>query len=384
MGTAEARLRSDWEGSAWQHESTIHQLSPYLGKTKSSMAASLIAQFTDAGDTIYDPFSGSGTFALEAWRAGRHVIANDLSPYAFLLTSAKLRPYHSYACAIRDIDLLAPDASAEQERVDLRQTPKWVRGFFHPDTLRETIAWATVLKANRRWFLLACLLGILHHQRPGFLSFPSSHTVPYLRERKFPRSRFPSLYEYRAVRTRLEAKVKRSFRRVPDLNFGLTRRCLMRDAETFVLRQQVDAILTSPPYMRQLDYGRDNRLRLWFLGCNDWASLDKLVTPGQDEFLELMAHCFTRWKCTLKSGAYCVLVIGDTCTRENRDDLSYEVARIATQQVGGYSLAAHYTEIVRNDRRLTTRATFNNPETVLVLRATWSSRADKRGFEGRR
>jgi hypothetical protein len=32
--------------------------------------------------------------------------------------------------------------------------------------------------------LLASMLGILHHQRPGFLSFPSSHLIPYNVRRK--------------------------------------------------------------------------------------------------------------------------------------------------------------------------------------------------------
>ena len=59
-----AVLTCDWEGSALKAESTFHQLSPYIGKLKSSMAGSLISQFTDPGDLIYDPFSGSGTVAL--------------------------------------------------------------------------------------------------------------------------------------------------------------------------------------------------------------------------------------------------------------------------------------------------------------------------------
>ena len=90
-------LISAWSGSALNGESTFHQLSPYIGKLKSSIARSLVSQFTAAGDTIYDPFSGSGTVALEAWAAGRSVIANDLSPYAAILTRAKLFPYRSLA-----------------------------------------------------------------------------------------------------------------------------------------------------------------------------------------------------------------------------------------------------------------------------------------------
>jgi hypothetical protein len=104
---------SDWVGSAWQSESTFHQLSPYIGKTKSSMAASLVARFSGEGDVLYDPFSGCGTFAFEAWAAGRQVIANDLSPYANVLTRAKLFPYRSLQLA-RHLRLDLADARAHQ------------------------------------------------------------------------------------------------------------------------------------------------------------------------------------------------------------------------------------------------------------------------------
>jgi hypothetical protein len=95
-----------WTASAWQSESTFHQLSPYIGKTKSSMAAPLVAQYTKRGDLVCDPFAGCGTFAFEAWVAGRHVIANDLSPYATLLTRAKLFPYRTIDDAHQDYQTL--------------------------------------------------------------------------------------------------------------------------------------------------------------------------------------------------------------------------------------------------------------------------------------
>ena len=146
-----AVLTCDWQGSALKAESTFHQLSPYIGKLKSSIAGSLISQFTDAGDTVYDPFSGCGTVALETWAAGRNIIANDLSPYAALLTRAKLFPYRSLESAQADIETISDEAFAEYHNVDLRTVPAWVRKFFHKETLREALAWTRVLKRRRRW-----------------------------------------------------------------------------------------------------------------------------------------------------------------------------------------------------------------------------------------
>ena len=363
-----AVLTCNWVGSALKAESTLHQLSPYIGKLKSSIAGSLISQFTETDDLIYDPFSGSGTVALEAWAAGRNIVANDLSPYAALLTRAKLFPYSSLEAALEDVVSLSDEAEREREGIDLRSVPVWVRKFFHRETLREALAWTHVLRRRHRWFLLASLLGILHHQRPGFLSFPSSHTVPYLRLKAFPPARFPELYEYRSLRDRLEAKVTRAFRRVPELDYGLKRQCFSQSAHLVTPKTMVDAIITSPPYMRQLDYARDNRLRLWFLGVDDPNALDKTISPRKDAFLKLMRQCFERWKTVLKPQKYCILVVGDGSSEVQDANLPEIISRIATDDVGGYVHIYDHTEAIPNERRVRRGLTGSTSETIFVLR----------------
>jgi D12 class N6 adenine-specific DNA methyltransferase len=363
-----SELSRDWTGSALLAESTFHQLAPYIGKLKSSIAGSLISQFTKPDDVIYDPFSGSGTVAFEAWAAGRTIIANDLSRYAAVLTRAKLNPYHDLASALADVKRMGEHAQLELGRVDLRTVPPWVREFFHSETLREVLGWSRALQGRRKWFLLACLLGILHHQRPGFLSYPSSHTVPYLRRRAFPQAEHPELYEYRSVRDRFEAKVKRAFRRVPHLDYRIARYCFSRSAHQLAPEMMVDAIITSPPYMRQLDYARDNRLRLWFLGITDAKTLDRTISPGKDEFLALMKKCFEKWKTILSPNKYCILVVGDGSSEVKKGNLPELITKIATKEVGGYSHVCDHTEAIPNERRVRRGLNGSTSETIVVLR----------------
>jgi hypothetical protein len=89
---------------------------------------------------------------------------------------------------------MALQETARLPKPDLRQVPGWVRRFYHPATLKEVLNLAAVSRQPGNEFIMACLLGILHHQRPGFLSDPSSHLVPYLRDRKYPRHRFRDTY----------------------------------------------------------------------------------------------------------------------------------------------------------------------------------------------
>lgn len=361
------RLGDQWSGSVLGKECTLHQLAPYIGKMKSAMAGSLISTFTRRGDTVYDPFSGSGTVALEAWAADRNVIANDLSPYAHVLSQAKLFPCFSVEEALSKIEVAAHDVHALISNVDLSSVPSWVQSFFDPDTLREVISWVQVLIARKSYFLLACLLGILHHQRPGFLSYPSSHTVPYLRERKFPRDVYPELYEYRPVRERLEKKSIRALRRVPILSEDIIREGYMCDASKFVPRQKINCIVTSPAYMRRLDYARDNRLRLWFLGVHDWKSLDRTISSSEEEFLKLFKSCLGLWHSVLVPGGLCVLVLGDSRSRLYKLPLPDLVANMANKEVGGYSVLWKYSEAIPHDRRVRRGCSGNVSETVLVL-----------------
>ena len=361
-------VENEWSGSALSTESTIHQLSPYIGKVKSTLAATLVREYSNLGDTVLDPFAGSGTIPMEAWIHGRNCWANDLSPYARVLTAAKLFPPASLEDALKRMKSAGKLAASLRRTVDLRTVPIWVRSFFHPETLRDAIAWVQALRSRREFFILAALLGILHHQRPGFLSFPSSHTTPYLRRRSFPEAEFPELYKYRALTPRLEAKLTRAYRRVPELDFSLSRRLTATSADRLSILRPVGAVITSPPYMRLLDYGRDNRLRLWFLGSPDWKSLDSKVSPNEQHFLALMRRSLKCWHTMLKPGAPCVLVVGDSQSRTYGCSLPEALTRIACKEINLYIHESTVHDPIPIERRSRRSDQGNASESIVILK----------------
>src|SRR5437867_3708157 len=85
-----------WNGCFNAKESSMHQLAPYVGKMKSGMARALIQEFTREGDIVLDPFCGSGVVPYESLLTGRHAIGNDLNPYAYVLTKAKLSAHATH------------------------------------------------------------------------------------------------------------------------------------------------------------------------------------------------------------------------------------------------------------------------------------------------
>jgi len=364
----DARL---WHGSFNSRESTLQQLSPYVGKMKSGMARVLINLYSRPGDTVLDPFSGSGVVPLEAALAGRRAWANDLSPYAYVLTRGKLDTPGSEKVAIQRAKELIDAVERDAPSVDLTVVPEWVREFFHPGTLCEVLTAFRILRQQEDYFLTSCLLGILHHVRPGFLSYPASHLVPYLRKNKYPSDEFPEMYAYRDLRSRLLAKVKRAYRRHMLPVDWEQRRYQVWQVNSMNLPiedETVDAIISSPPYFGALDYARDNRLRLWFLGCEDWKELDASLTANSKVYLSQMAICLEEMCRVLKPGSYCVLVLGDVerdgKTRRTAEILA-DLAVEATQNQ--FVVDTIYDDRIPDERRSRRRTRTTKFERILVM-----------------
>jgi hypothetical protein len=293
-------------------KSSLHAIAPYVGKLRPEVVSGLIDKYSSKNHTIYDPFCGSGTVPLEAWIKGRKAVGVDLNYYAFVLTKAKLFPYSSLKQALKHLNKISVLVNAVKPTFRMKDIPNWVSCFFHPKTLKEIMIWMYILSSKKDFFLMSCLLGILHHQRPGFLSFPSSHGAPYLRNGKYPIDEYPEMYEYRNVYERLYQKVVRSYKNIPDLDFSIKRKVLHKDTQKSKSGMATGSIIiTSPPYMKSLTYARDNRLRLWFLGHPDWEQLDKRISVAKTEFSILMENCFKSWDNFQSKGNYCILVVGD-------------------------------------------------------------------------
>jgi putative RNA methylase family UPF0020 len=358
--SSECTVATDW---------TLHQIAPYIGRMKTSIARALVLERTRPGDLVVDPFCGCGVVALEAAANGRRVVAGDWNPYAVLITRAKLFPPANLQAAERRLHKtwkLALEQIAEQ---DLRTVPTWVQRFFHPETLRRALAFRDACTQNGDDFLLACFLGILHHQRPGFLSYPSSHLVPYLRERQFPARLFPKMYEERDVLSRMAAKLRRTFRR--PCVFSLPRRVIHTDAREFPRLRGIRAVITSPPYMNELDYVRDNRLRLWFIDRTLPEGLELVRRDRDMAFSALMRAVCLWFAAGIESGGYFVLVVGDATRgggRAGRTATLVQKLFEAEAKLVRFSLDDKITDAIPDIRRSRRECHGTKDETILIYR----------------
>jgi len=357
----------------WGTESTVvrdwslQQIAPYIGRIKTTMARSLIYETTQPGDLLIDPFCGCGIIPYEAAVMGRRVLAGDWNPYAVVLTKAKLFAPNSFEEALNRLTQLWLHSREHLKKQDLRSVPLWVRAFFHNETLRSALAFRDSCHEFKDTFLLACLLGILHHQRPGFLSYPSSHLVPYLRNRKFPRNSFPDLYRERDVLVRLIAKLKRLYKN-KSLAELPKREVLERDARRFPARSEVQAVITSPPYMNELDYVRDNRLRLWFIDRALPKSLDFVNRRREEEFHNLLESVLERLSSGVRPQGFIVLVLGEV-TRRSKATPPESIAQTIfanSKKLRPFYLVSRTQDLIPDIRRSRRECRGTKIETILA------------------
>ncbi|MGI8922981.1 MAG: DNA methyltransferase [Fimbriimonadales bacterium] len=335
------------------------------------MVTAMLDEFTEIGDTVLDPFGGSGVVPLQALLQGRKAISNDLSEYAYALTLGKLAAPKSVCQALALADLVIHEVERLRNDFQPQEVPEWVRSFFHPRTLKEVLIAFEACRKLKTPFVQACLLGILHHVRPGFLSYPASHLTPYLREKMYPRAGNPEMYAYRELATRLRAKVHRAYRRPSYANWTLAdyRVDKVNSIDLPYMPQSVDAVISSPPYFGALDYARDNRLRLWFLGVEDWRDLDKSLTASQSVYLSQMRKCLLEMFRVLRPGAHCILVLGDV----SRNGKMRETAEIIAEEAidvsnDGFEVLRIVVDQIPDDRRSRRRTVTTKYEKILIMR----------------
>jgi tRNA G10 N-methylase Trm11 len=99
-----------------------------------------------------------------------------------------------------------------------------------------------------------------------------------------------------------------------------SRKVLNSDARRFPIVKQIQAIITSPPYMNELDYVRDNRLRLWFIDKAIPQQLECCALKRKEAFGALVNTVFGRLAEGVRVGGHIALILGDVRRGARRVD----------------------------------------------------------------
>ena len=68
--------------AARQEDARHYGVHPYFTRRPANVVRKYLKHYSQEGDTVLDPFGGTGVTAIEAFLLGRHSIQNDLNPFA--------------------------------------------------------------------------------------------------------------------------------------------------------------------------------------------------------------------------------------------------------------------------------------------------------------
>ncbi|HHU69018.1 MAG TPA: site-specific DNA-methyltransferase [Thermoanaerobacterales bacterium] len=303
---------NEFWSSKQRQGSSIHEIS-YRACFKPGLPNFFIELLTEEGDTVYDPFSGRGTTAVEAGLLGRNIISNDINPLSKILTKPrffipKFKDVKERLCQIHLDTKIKAD-------LDLSM-------FYHPKTEGELVSLRHYLNERQNnneednldaWIRMVATTRLAGHSK-GFFSvytLPPNQAVSQERQIKIncERNQKP---EYRDIRKLILRKSRSLIRNVKDqeienlYNAGIKGVFMDADArETYFIEDEtVDLTVTSPPFLDVVQYHKDNWLRCWFNAINS-EQVSKKITMSRtvEDWCAVMQDVFYElYRITKKDG----------------------------------------------------------------------------------
>ncbi|MCC5839003.1 MAG: hypothetical protein JJT96_02680 [Opitutales bacterium] len=318
---------------------SLHEVS-YRACFKPQLPRFFIELLTRPGDTVYDPFMGRGTTLLEAALCGRRPVGNDINPLAQRLLRPRLQPplLEVVEERLRGI----PWQCAEEEPLD-----EDLLVFFHPETLRQILSLRRYLENQEEagasdavddWIRMVATNRLTGHS-PGFFSvytLPPNQAVRPNRQRLINEKRKQTppprdvtsiiLKKSRQLLGDLTPEERATLKEVSADAILLTGSA---DATKPLATDSVDLLVTSPPFLKVIDYETDNWMRSWFNGI-DPKGVHLWQAGKLHKWEELMARAFAEFFRILKPGAWIAFEVGEVSKgKVNLDEAVLPVAKAA-------------------------------------------------------
>ena len=327
----ESLSSQDWAFTDDDTRYLTHDLHPYPAKFIPQIPANLIERLSMPGDVVLDPFGGSATTAVEAVRMGRRAVSFDANPLSALIGRVKTG---FMAAGVRsDLDQLCAAVDGHIMSF-LSHGPDW-----ESHLMSRYGRYLPHIPNLEKWFNdhivgELCLIRHLIEQTTSGLARDAAclalSRVIIRVSNQESETRYVSVAKQLEPTIALKAyleSLKTVSRRLDKAAIDLQvadARFLVGDSRYDLPRQvgedQVDLIVTSPPYPNATDYHLYHRFRLFWLGF-DPRALGKIEIgshlrhqrnrTGFEEYRDDMALALDGCSRVLAPGRYAVFVAGD-------------------------------------------------------------------------
>ena len=278
----------------------LHRFHPYCARFPSEIVESLLERYSKPGDSVFDPFCGSGTTLVASLAHKRRVIGSDIDTLAGMLSEVKctpLAPEHYAEWRAQFTARLAEDFKAIAQAWERRSLPRpgitWSSGslklpipefpelnyWFPPQLI---VALAAVAAAAHRCqephferVALISLSASIIAKWPHTLSYAMDidHTRPHRHVQRFTLDRVLTTYLKRLDRTLACLGVLHEVYRGAGVLATVPEHSRViyphdaREPLPIIQDESQTLVITSPPYFNAVDYPRAHRMSVcWMNG----------------------------------------------------------------------------------------------------------------------
>lgn len=320
---ADIDLELSWSEEALpqaQRTKHVHGLHPYLGKYVPQLVEVFLKRYFSAGDSIFDPFVGSGTTLVEANVFGAVGIGCDISAFNCLLTRVKTARY-----PLGELELTLRGAleAARRRSEPQRSASAWLEAWYAPEALRELMAYRSAIAtlpdpyADVARVILSRSARSARRTTHFDLDFPRHPTtIPYYchKHKKTCKpvgeaAKFLKRYTGDTIRRIRAFSPQRTDREVFVLH---------EDSRNVALPCKVNGVITSPPYPGLIDYHEQHRYAYELLGLVDRRAEEiGAAAAGRGRtaigaYVKSMSKVFENARRQLADGGYVLIVVNDS------------------------------------------------------------------------
>ena len=354
--------KTNWEAEDQETRYLSHSIHRYSGKFIPFIARSVIELVSQEGETILDPYMGSGTTVLEALLLKRIALGVDMNPLGVLISKVKTTPVNTnqlhkvlddfhYLCNKLNPTLNqgllfnnhnnAIDSIFNSYLEDDRWNDPWYKKWFNDGVRRQLIILSQFIDAinnpDIQNIAKVSFSDILRRCSNAHQGYPNVMFDKNHQERPLPSSLFIK---------RLN-EIAQSLVEMSEALRHLNKAIIKEGDATnlsFIKCNSIDAIVTHPPYIGSVPYAEYGVLSLTWLG-HDSKELDKILTGGKRQtcdvverfelgFNRMIKESFR----VLKNNSILFMLVGNPLVKGKRIDLSEMSSRLAKKE--GFALVA--------------------------------------------